>query len=219
MNREDLKKHYSENRPEIESRLEEFRELREAPDERLFKELCFVILTSQSSAEDAWKAVEQLEDRGLLSDPKKRKVEPVIAENGVQFEEKKAGFIIENFRFLSQPTFEDPSKSMKMRQRINPDELEKCRNWLVDNIKGLGWKGASHFLRNIGYGNSFAILSSHTVSVLFDLDVLEISNPPTNRSEYLKAEEKVNDFSEDIGIDIQALDLVLWSYRTGKVFK
>lgn len=218
MNREDLKKHYSENRPEIESRLEDFRELREASDERLFKELCFVILTSQSSAEDAWNAVEQLEEEGLLSSPD-REIESVIAENGVQFEEKKAGFIIENFRFLSQPTFGDPSKSMKMRQRINPDELEKCRDWLADNIKGLGWKGASHFLRNIGYGNSFAILSSHTVSVLFDLDVLEISNPPTNRSEYLKAEEKVNDFSEDIGIDIQALDLVLWSYRTGKVFK
>lgn len=219
MNREDLKQHYLENQEEIQNRLEEFRKLREASDERLFKELCFVILTSQSSAEDAWQAVEKLGSRGLLSDPKRSEIEKVLAENSVQYEERKAGFILENFNFLSQPTFGDPSKSMKLRQRIKPEDLENCRRWFVENIKGLSWKGASHFLRNIGYGDSFAILSSHTVSVLFDLDVLELSEPPKNKSGYLQAEEKVNKFSEDIEIDIQALDLVLWSYRTDKVFK
>lgn len=219
MNREDLKQNYLENQEEIRSRLEEFRQLREASDERLFKELCFVIFTSQSSAEDAWQAVEKLDSRGLLSDPKRSEIEKVLAENSVQYEERKAGFISENFNFLSQPTFGDPSKRMKLRQRIKPEDLEQCREWFVENIKGLSWKGASHFLRNIGYGDSFAILSSHTVSVLFDLDVLELSEPPKNKSGYLQAEEKVNKFSEDIEIDIQALDLVLWSYRTDKVFK
>lgn len=219
MNREDLRQHYSENKDDIQERLEEFRELRQASDERLFKELCFVILTSQSSAKDAWNTVEQLEDRGLLSDPNKRKIESVIADNRVQFEEKKAEFVNENFKFLSQPTFGDPSKSIKVKQRIKPDDLNKCRNWFVNNIKGLSWKGASHFLRNVGYGDRFAILSSHTISVLFDLDVLKISNPPNSKADYLKAEEKVQSFAKDIDIDIQALDLVLWSYRTGKVFK
>ena len=219
MNREDLKRHYSENSAEIESRLQEFKELREASDERLFKELCFVILTSQSSAENAWEASKQLDKQGLLSQPEKPKIESVLAENRIQYEERKSKYILENFNFLSQPTFGDPSKSMKLRKRITPENLDKCRAWFTGNIKGLSWKGSSHFLRNIGYGNSFAILSSHTVSVLFDLEVLNISEPPKNKSEYLKAEEKVNAFSEEIGINIQALDLALWSYRTGKIFK
>lgn len=219
MNRKDLERHYSENRPEIESRLKEFMELRKASDERLFKELCFVILTSQSSAENAWEAIKTLDKQGLLSEPEKEEIESILQDNDIQYEKRKTEFIIENFRFLSQPTFEDPSKSMKVKQRIRPENLEQCRKWFEENIKGLSWKGASHFLRNIGYGDSFAILSSHTVSVLFDLEVLDISDPPKNESEYLKAEEKVNEFSEVIGIDIQALDLVLWSYRTGKVFK
>ncbi|EHK00628.1 hypothetical protein HRED_03217, partial [Candidatus Haloredivivus sp. G17] len=30
---------------------------------------------------------------------------------------------------------------------------------------------------------------------------------------------KVQAFSDEIGIGIQALDLILWSYRTEKVFK
>jgi N-glycosylase/DNA lyase len=219
MNREEIRRHYSENRPEIDSRLEEFRGLREALDERLFKELCFVIFTSQSSAEDAWSATEKLDEKGLLLDPEKEAIESILVNHGIQYEARKAEFLEDNLCFLSQPTFSDPSSSIKLRSRIKPDNLEKCREWLVDNVKGLSWKGASHFLRNIGYGNNFAILSSHTVSVLFDLDVLKSSEPPKNRSQYLDAERKVQEFSEEIGIDIQALDLVLWSYRTGKVFK
>lgn len=219
MNREDLKQHYLENQEEIQSRLEEFRQLREVSDERLFKELCFVIFTSQSSAEDAWSATEKLDERGLLLDSDKDAIESVLVNHGIQYEDRKAEFLAENLRFLSQPTFSDASSDIKIRSRIKPDNLEKCRKWFVNNIKGLSWKGASHFLRNIGYGNSFAILSSHTASVLFDLDVLKNSEPPKDKSEYLDAERKVQEFSEEIGIDIQALDLVLWSYRTGKVFK
>ncbi|EHK01580.1 hypothetical protein HRED_07836 [Candidatus Haloredivivus sp. G17] len=68
MNREDLHQHYSEKRPEIESRLEEFKALREASDKRLFKELCFVIFTSQSSAEKAWEAAEELDEKNILAE-------------------------------------------------------------------------------------------------------------------------------------------------------
>ncbi|MEF8880519.1 MAG: hypothetical protein V5A72_01670 [Candidatus Nanohaloarchaea archaeon] len=219
MNRKELREHCLKNQDEIDARLEDFRGLREASENRLFNELCFVILTSQSSAEDAWEATEELDKKGLLENPDKKRIESVISSYGIQYEARKAEFISENFNFLSQPTFDEPSKSMKVSQRIRPDDLEQCRKWFVENIKGLSWKGSSHFLRNIGYGDSFAILSSHTVSVLFDLGVLKISEPPKNKSGYLEAEKKVQDFAKDIDIDIQALDLVLWSYRTGKVFK
>ena len=47
MNPEDIRQHYEENKEEIQDRLDEFREIRESNDYRLFMELCFVILTSQ----------------------------------------------------------------------------------------------------------------------------------------------------------------------------
>ena len=218
MNREKVKNHYRDKREEIESRLKEFRGLREASDQRLFQELSFVIFSSQSSAENSWNAAQRLGEKGLLEKDKESIIH-VLRQEETQYEERKAEYIISNREKLSQPTFNDPSTDLKIRQKIRPKDLEKTRKWFAENIKGLSWKGASHFLRNIGYGNSFAILSSHTVSILFDLDVIKASEPPKNEEEYLKMEEKVQEFSREIDIDIQALDLVLWSMRTGEVFK
>src|SRR5437773_34725 len=36
-----------------------------------------------------------------------------------------------------------------------------ARAWLVREVDGLGWKEASHFLRNIGRGDGLAILDRH----------------------------------------------------------
>ena len=218
MNREKVKNHYRDNREEIESRLREFRGLREASDERLFQEISFVIFSSQSSAENSWSATQRLGEKGLLEKDKEN-ISRVLRQEEIQYEERKADYIISNREKLSQPTFNDPSTDLKLRQQIRPENLEKSRKWFAENIKGLSWKGASHFLRNTGYGKDFAILSSHTVSVLFDLEVIKASEPPKNAEEYLEMEEKVREFSEEISIDIQALDLVLWSMRTGEVFK
>jgi len=218
MNRKDLEKHYLENREEIESRLKEFIGLRKASDERLFQELSFVIFSSQSSAENSWNAAQRLGEKGLL-EKDKESIAKVLRQKEIQYEERKADYIITNREKLSQPTFNDPSTDLKLKEKIRPENLEKTRKWFTETIKGLSWKGASHFLRNIGYGDSFAIFSSHTTSILFDLDVIKASEPPRNEEEYLEMEENVQEFSKEIDIDIQALDLVLWSMRTGEVFK
>ena len=218
MNREKVKNHYRDNKEEIESRLKEFRDLREASDERLFQELSFVIFSSQSSAKKSWNAAQRLGEKGLLEKDRET-IAQVLRQEEIQYEERKADYIISNRKKLSQPSFNDPSTDLKLRQQIRPKNLEKSRKWLAENIKGLSWKGASHFLRNTGYGKDFAILSSHTVSVLFDLEVIKASKPPKNAEKYLEMEQKIQEFSREIDIDIQALDLVLWSMRTGEVFK
>jgi N-glycosylase/DNA lyase len=218
MSEKEVVQHFKENIDKIESRLEDFRELREASDTRLFQELAFVIFSSQSQAENAWRAAEELGKEGLKG-KSKSEIEEVLRNNEVSYEKDKSDYIAWNRHFLSQPTFEDSSSDLKIKDRIRPDNLSKSRKWFAENIKGIGWKGASHFLRNIGYGNGFAILSTHTVAVLYDLGVLDSSEPPNNREEYLEMEEKMLQFSEEVGIDIKALDLVLWSMRTGEVFK
>lgn len=219
MNSEDIKQHYRENEDEIENRLNKFRELRESNDYRLFMELCFVILTSQSSAKNAWKAVEQLDDQNLLLEGDKSEIAHTLRQNEIQYEENKASYLVENRKFLSQPTLKNPTNELKLKEKLNLEDLEKTREWLVENIQGLSWKGASHFLRNIGYGDSFAIVSSYISKTLFKLEIIEEAKLPENKEQYLEQEEKVRELAEEVGIDIQALDLVLWSMETGEVFK
>lgn len=219
MKAEEIKQHYKKNKEEIEQRLEDFEQLKESNDYRLFMELCFVILTSQSSAKNAWKAVEQLDNLNLLLEGSKSEIAEVLRQNEIQYEENKASYIVDNREFLSQPTLKNPTKELKVREKLNTQSLEKTREWLVENIKGLSWKGASHFLRNIGYGGDFAIISSYISKSLFKLQITEEAKLPENKEEYFEQEEKIKELSEELDISIQALDLVLWSMATGEIFK
>ena len=94
------------------------------------------------------------------------------------------------------------------------------RDWLAQNpkIKGLGYKEASHFLRNIGF-KGYGILDKHIVRCLSELGVIDSPKPPTTRSRYLETEARMRQFSEGVGIDFDELDLALWSIKTGKILK
>ena len=89
---------------------------------------------------------------------------------------------------------------------------------MVENFKGIGYKEASHFLRNIGF-KGYGILDKHIINCLFELGVIKEAIPPKNKRDYLEIEEKMKKFSEKIRIDFDELDLVLWSFKTGKVLK
>jgi len=219
MNTDKVKAHYRKRETEIEKRLEQFRALRDESDYRLFIELVFVILTSQTEAQKAWKATEELDEKNLLMEGNKDQIAKILKRNEVKYEENKAKYIVENREFLSQPTLKNPTKELKLKEKLDLDDLEKTREWLVENIKGISWKGASHFLRNIGYGDEFAIVSSYISQSLFELELLEEAELPKDKEGYLKQEEKMKKLAEETGIDILALDLTLWSMETGEVFK
>lgn len=219
MNYEEVKQHYEEHQEEIEERLEEFEEVGELSDYRLFIELVFVILTSQTEAKKAWSAAEELDDKNLLLEGNEEQIAKVLERNEVRYEENKASYIIDNRKMLSQPTLHNPTNELKLKEKLDTSDLEKTRGWLVENIKGIGWKGASHFLRNIGYGNGFGIISGHIIDQMNELDVLDSADQPSDKQDYIEAEEKLRKFSEEIDIDIKALDLTLWSMKTGEVFK
>ncbi|PSG98582.1 MAG: hypothetical protein BRC29_00455 [Nanohaloarchaea archaeon SW_7_43_1] len=219
MNTDKVKAHYREKETEIEKRLEQFRALRDESDYRLFIELVFVILSSQTEAHKAWKATEELDEKNLLMEGNKDQIAKILERNGVSYEENKAEYVVGNREFLSQPTLKNPTKELKLKEKLDLENLEKTREWLVENIKGISWKGASHFLRNIGYGDEFAIVSSYISQSLFELELLEEADLPKDKEEYLKQEEKMKKLAEETGIDILALDLTLWSMETGEVFK
>lgn len=218
MDSKEVKKQYRKQKEQIRERVKEFKGLEDADEERIFQELVFVILTSQTEAEKAWNATQKLREKGLLLDGSEHDIAEVLAEEGIQYADDKAGYIVENRSFLSQPTLEDPEAGLKLSEKLDKDP-EKARKWIVGNIKGLSWKGASHFLRNIGRGEDFAIISSHIVGKMHQLGLVEEPELAKNEEEYLEYERKLQDFSEEVKIPLEELDLVLWSMKTGEVFK
>src|SRR5260370_24266037 len=83
------------------------------------------------------------------------------------------------------------------------------RDWLATEprIKGLGYKEASHYLRNIGF-KGYSILDKHIVRCLAELGVIDSPKPPANRQRYLETESRMRQFAAATGINFDELDLV-----------
>jgi N-glycosylase/DNA lyase len=99
------------------------------------------------------------------------------------------------------------------------NDVNKLREWLVDNIKGIGYKEASHFLRNIGFGEKIAILDRHILRNLFELGLIKEIPQSISRERYMQIEKIMAEFAREVDIPISHLDLLLWYKETGEIFK
>lgn len=202
-------------RQEISKRLSEFRAIgRKGSDARLWEELVFCIFTAGASARMGFRSVEAV--RSLLLDGKQEDMTSALRQAGAhRFPVERPGYIVVTRDYLRADC------GMKLRTRLNSflDPIER-RDWLAKEkqIKGLGYKESSHFLRNIGF-TGHAILDKHVMSCLCDLEIVDTRKPPATRARYLETEEKLKLFAAKIGIDFDELDLVLWSMKTGEVLK
>lgn len=154
-------------------------------------------------------AVRQLLQDGTL---------PELAEalTGVhRYPNARSRYVVESREFLRR----DCGMALRARLESFEDQLER-RDWLVreKGIKGLGYKEASHFLRNIGL-RGYAILDKHVLNSLAELKIIDDPKPPNTRSKYLSVEERLREFTAAIGIDFDEMDLVLWSMKTGEILK
>ncbi len=208
----ELKQFYQKQKEPIHTRLLEFKQVLQQNDHDVFAELCFCLLTPQSSAKTCWGAVTRLKEKSLLLKGEPHELEPLLRD--VRFNDSKAKYIVEARQQFSK------NGELRVKPHLtsftNPFEL---REWLVENVKGLGYKEASHFLRNIGLGEEFAILDRHILRNLKDLEVLPEVPASLTKKRYLEIEEKVRRFSREIGIPMGELDLLLWSKETGWIFK
>jgi len=203
---------YQERKAAIQNRLAEFRQVMQWKDDEVFAELCFCLLTPQSSAKVCWEAVTALKQRTLLLKGLSAELEPHL--KSVRFSDSKAKYIVEARKMFSKDGV------MQLKSQIssfyNPFEL---REWLVENVKGLGYKEASHFLRNIGLGEGFAILDRHILRNLNGLGVIPEIPVTITKKRYLEIEEKLRKFAIEIDIPMADLDLLFWSKETGWIFK
>ena len=197
----------------IITRFKEFKEiLTKGTQEDIFAELIFCLLTPQSKAKSCWDSVKRLVKKNLLLVGDKNQIVQELT--GIRFKYKKAGYIIEaRSLFLKSGKLSIKEKLFQLKYPL------QMRDWLVQNIRGIGYKEASHFLRNIGLGDSLAILDRHILKNLKLLQIIE--NPPRSltKKKYIEIEKKMRNFAKRINIPINHLDLVLWYKETGQIFK
>jgi len=208
----DLAGIYRKRKSLIKNRLKHFRRFRKGRDEDLFEELCFCVLTPQSKAVNCARAIKKLKDANLLLGGSENEIKKHLKAS-VRFHNKKAAYLVG-----ARKAFKKSGK-LDIKGRLEARDTFKTREWLVKNIKGLGYKEASHFLRNIGLGRDLAILDVHILRNLKRMGV--IKNPPASLTakNYMDIESKMRAFSKKIGIPLEELDLLFWSRETGFVFK
>ncbi len=209
----EIKKIYRKIRTGIKKRLEEFKKTwQEGNEEDIFKELVFCIFTPQSKAKVCWSCVKELCDKDFLFKAGKAEISEVIKR--VRFRHHKASYLV-----LARDLFTSGGKlSIKPRIRAFSDVF-KLREWLVKNIKGIGYKEASHFLRNIGMGKNLAILDRHILKNLKNIGIITEIPQALSKNTYLEIENKMRNFSHYVNIPFNHLDLLFWYKQTGEIFK
>lgn len=198
----DLHKEYSKRKKEIENRLIDFKQLKE---EDLFYELCFCLLTPQSSAKRADWCIQELKRRRF----KESKFDPApILKQKIRFHNNKGKYLLEI-----------REKYPKLKEEINKIKNSKeKRDFLVKNVKGFGLKEAAHYLRNTGHEN-LAILDRHILKNLVKINVIKELPKTLTKKKYFEIENKFKEFSRKVGIPMDHLDLLFWSLEAGEVFK
>ncbi|MCD9185405.1 MAG: N-glycosylase/DNA lyase [Pyrinomonadaceae bacterium] len=210
---EKIKAAYEERREEIRARIAEFEEVwKSGADERLWEEMVFCFFTGGCSAKMGLRSVEAVRPL-LLTGTHEELMNALVGRH--RYPRARAGYIVASRDFLQEHC------NLELRKKLESfaDPLER-RDWLVKEkgIKGLGYKEASHYLRNIGL-KGYAILDKHILRSLAELKIIDDPKPPNTRLKYLTIEQKLKNLSKLTKIDFDELDLVLWSMKTGEILK
>lgn len=170
----------------------------------LFCELCFCTLTANTSAEKAMEVQEQLGDD--FCHLEQEELRSRLKQAGYRFTNR-AAYICQNRRY------QDIGDVL---QRFS--DASEAREWLVEHIKGLGYKEASHFLRNVGY-TDVAIIDRHVLRVMERHGLIDDIPASLTRQRYLSMEDTLWQLAASLDITLAELDLYLWYMETGTILK
>jgi len=191
----DFKK--SEKYSNVKKRLNEF-DFSGKEHGEWFSELCFCLLTANATAEGGIKVQNALGKKFHLLNEKQLAKE--LKTLRYRFPNKRAHYIC-----VAQKCF-------KIKDMIGGMPSKEARDFLVENVKGMGMKEASHFLRNTGR-TDVAIIDRHILRSL-GREVKSIS-----RKEYEGAEKVLEEVAKKTKTSLAELDLILWAIQTGKILK
>ena len=203
---------YRKRSGEIRRRLSEFESVWKLKnDHRIWEEMVYCFFTGGCSAKMGIRSVEAVRPI-LLSGGQE---ELAAALTGVhRFPNARARYIVASREFLMKHC------GLNLYEELAGYSHLERRDWLVKEkrIKGLAYKEASHFLRNIGL-KGYAILDKHVLNCLAELKIIPDAKPPKSREMYLKFETELKNFADQLKIDFDEMDLLLWSMKTGEILK
>ena len=185
----------------VETRLTEFADLKKLGNDEWFSELCFCLLTANSQAQRAIDIQKHLGIKGFLEESEEN-IAQTIKSFGHRFHNNKAKYIVLARKYKN---IKDHLKYLTNLQ---------AREFLVSNIKGLGYKEASHFLRNVGY-EDFAIIDRHIIKFLYQNNFIKDIPTSITKKMYLELETILKKYN----IALNKLDLMIWCHITGKILK
>ncbi len=195
----------SDVRIAVDKRIEEFRELGKKSSDEIFRELCFCITTANFNAQRS------IEMQNSIGNGYYTLTEQALAAKlksmGHRFPEARAKYIVGARKH----------RDMMEDKLQNAESERELRKWIAENVKGLGYKEASHFLRNIGFMN-LAIIDFHILDLLARHNLIERPKTLTPKK-YLEIEDVLRRVAERTNLTLAELDLYLWYIETGKVLK
>lgn len=210
---ERIKTAYIERGADIRQRIAEFDAIWESgTDEKLWEEMVYCFFTGGCSARMGLNSVEAVRPI-LLTGTHDELMNKLVGKH--RYPRARSGYIVASRDFLQEHC------GMRLREKLKSfDDHFERRDWLVKEkrIKGLGYKEASHYLRNIGL-KGYAILDKHILRSLAELKIISDPKPPNTRLKYLTVEKELQKLAVRLKIDFDELDLVLWSLKTGEILK
>jgi len=169
-------------------------------DECLFGELCFCILTPQSRAKNCRDVINRLKDEKKLFTLNLKELRGYL--KGIRFPDVKAQRIIK-----ARERFPE------LKKKLNSNR-EELREWLVNNINGIGMKESAHFMRNIGF-KGLAIIDVHIQNFLKKIGYYKGKGSLTKK-QYNLLEKEFLKLAKELKIPPEELDIAIWLYQSGE---
>jgi N-glycosylase/DNA lyase len=196
----------------------------EMNEQELWNELCFCILSSNVPFEMAKSAFLQLLAKNLLYLPRigpgtERQIARELS-RPIYLPRAKDGSM-RRFRFHALRPRNIVGawsclygSSMTLLQILDCyDSGEEARLFLARTIPGLGMKEASHFLRNIRFSDSLAILDSHILSFLKRTALVNEQFPISlSPRRYMEIEQIMKAVADSCSLSLAVLDMTIWEY-------
>jgi len=190
----------------VDRRMSEFKVLGGGNPDEIFDELAFCIMTANFNARrsiDIQKAAD-----GNFRRLGEKELAALLKEGGHRFPAARAKYISD--------AQEKALEIAREVARMKGDEAA-LRKWLAENVRGIGYKEASHFMRNIGFID-VAIIDFHIIDLLVRYGL--IARPKTlTPKRYLEIETVLRDVARKASLNLAELDLYLWYMETGKILK
>ena len=199
---------------------------KEMSENELWIELCLCILSSNVPYESAQSALFHLIEKGYLrlewinETPDSENIlanelsKPLYMPKRVDGSHRRYRFPNVRARNIFQAARVISSEEEWLSKLLKASKSEReVRDSLAISIPGLGLKEASHFLRNIRYSDRLAIIDSHVVSFLEELEDVPQTNTGTiTRKSYLELESRLQKICDRNGLNVSVFDMAIWHY-------